>query len=204
MFQVLRRYLSASVGLGCLMGQMICAPAQANPVGIQFQGDANAVFVAQQLGFPPVPPNTGIIGPFSDDQGLIYLDAQGRISYFSPSQVTVFFAQANANNDPKILYALTPTATYTMQNNQAIAVDPNTIEAAITPWPYSGVMVNVLIAYLQQYQAQLMASGGVTVSAEQQSYVSSMLHNTSMNILNNIGSEGCTEHYEDVYYLGCW
>ena len=27
---------------------------------------------------------------------------------------------------------------------------------------------------------------------------------TNMTIINNMGSSGCTEHYEDGYYIGCW
>ncbi|MEM9771699.1 MAG: hypothetical protein AAF889_08910 [Cyanobacteria bacterium P01_D01_bin.73] len=173
-------------------------PAIANP---ELEPSEIAVQAAQQLGFPPVPANSGIVGPFTDSQGLAYIDRSGRISYFNPQQLSVFFATFDGNGNPQLNYALTPKGTYQFQNGRAVQVNPSAIESAVSSWPYSGAMVNTLIAGLQQY------AGGITpgnLPADQQSYVNSMLHNTSMSILQNIGGDGCTEQYEGVYYLGCW
>ncbi|MEM8604243.1 MAG: hypothetical protein AAGF24_10460 [Cyanobacteria bacterium P01_H01_bin.121] len=202
MLNLARLAIATALGMSCFagVGQL---PALANPA---LKPDAIAVGVAQQLGFPPVPPNSGIIGPLTDSQGIAYLDQSGRISYFNPQQLSVFFATVDASGTPQLTYALGPTGTYQFQGGQAIQVNPTAIEADVAVWPYSGEMVNILILGLQQYQAQIAASGVVpgNLPVEQQSYVNSVLHNTSMNILNNIGSDGCTEHYEGVYYLGCW
>lgn len=171
--------------------------------GLNLEVDPTAVAAAQQLGFPPVSPNTGIIGPFTDQQGLIYLDQSGRISYFAPDQLSIFFAITDAQGESQVLYALTPTASYQLQGEDFVQVAPETIEPDIAPWPLSGAMVNVLIVALQQYQSQAN-SVPVATTYQQQAYINNVLHNTSMNILNNIGNEGCTEHYDGVYYLGCW
>ena len=178
-------------------------PVFANP---ELEINEIAVRAAQQLGFPPVSPDSGIVGPFTDFQGLAYMDQRGRISYFNPQQLSVFFATINDRGNPQLNYALTPTGTYRFQGGQAIQVNPSAIESAVSSWPYSGAMVEVLIAGLQQYQDQVSA-GGVApgnLPADQQSYVKSVLHNTNMSILQNIGGDGCTERYEGVYYLGCW
>ncbi len=182
-----------------------CSAQTSSGGGLNLEVDPTAVAVAQQLGFPQVPPNSGIIGPFTDQQGLIYLDQSGRISYFAPDQLSVFFALTNSQGESQVLYALTPSASYQLQGEDFVQVAPETIEAKIAPWPLSGAMVNVLIAALQQYQSQLQANFVPAASAdEQQAYINSVLHNTSMNILNNIGNEDCTEHYDGVFYLGCW
>lgn len=173
--------------------------------GLNFEVDPTAVAAARQLGFPPVVPESGIIGPFTDRQGLIYLDRSGRMSYFAPDRLSVFFAIAAPEGGSRVLYALTPSATYQLQGENFVQVAPEAIEAEIAPWPMSGAMVNVLIAALQQYRDRIQSNPVSAASTyEQQAYINSILHNTSTNILNNIGNEGCTEHYDGVYYLGCW
>jgi hypothetical protein len=199
---LVRRLLMAALLLSGFNGPEPGAVAQARE--LRFQGDATAVATAQQLGFPPVPRNAGVIGPFTDAYGLAYLNQKGLVSYFSPQQLTVYFAALDAGGTPQIRYALTPTASYVVEAGQARGVHPTAIESRIAAWPYSGAMVNVLIASLQRYQAQIQTGATGTLSPAEHSYVSGMLHNTSMGILDNIGSQGCTEHYEDVYYLGCW
>jgi len=71
-------------------------------------------------------------------------------------------------------------------------------------WPHAEAVANVLIRYLLAVrQGQIQApSTGVDWAA--MSAASAGLHQANMSILQNMGSEACTQYYDGVYYLGCW
>jgi hypothetical protein len=56
---------------------------------------------------------------------------------------------------------------------------------------------------LKQIQAGMAvapgsSTAGATLMADQAQY------DTTAAILANMGDEGCTKHYDGVFYLGCW
>ena len=69
-------------------------------------------------------------------------------------------------------------------------------------WPHANAVAQVLIQRIQQIQQGQAAAQQVDWAAA--SAASRSLHDTNMSILRNMGSSGCTEHYDGVYYLGCW
>ena len=34
--------------------------------------------------------------------------------------------------------------------------------------------------------------------------MNTMMHDTNMQIINNIGGGACVDHYEGPYFVGCW
>lgn len=166
--------------------------------------NSNVVETAQNLGFPPLQPGMSVIGPFiGPENSIVYMDNTGKVSYFVPERMTVFFGIMDGNNVPTLVYALTPVANYRIENNQFILLSDPPME--VFNWPYSEPMVNVLIATLQQYLTQVQTQPqNVYAPWETQSVINNSLHEINMNILENMGNQGCTEYYEGVYYLGCW
>lgn len=185
--------LALGLALACGSGELGGAPGM--------QSSPEAIALARQLGFPDVQPGMGVAGPFSGPEGSIYYAApDGRVSAFAPGAITAWFATVGGDGQVRFDYALTPTASYRFEGGQPVQLRAPPQE--IGPWPYSGPMVSVMVQHLEQYQQQRGAGAGL--SMQEQAYVSSKLHEINMNILANMGDQGCTEHYEGVTYLGCW
>ncbi|MCK6502008.1 hypothetical protein L6R53_01150 [Myxococcota bacterium] len=166
------------------------------------QSSPEAIALARQLGFPDVQPGMGVAGPLAGPEGSIYYaSADGKVSYFLPGQVTAWFATLDGGG-VRFHYALTPTASYRVDAGKAVPLSAPPPQ--IGAWPYSGPIVNVMVAQLQAYQQGRAAAGGQGLSVAEQAYVSGKLHEINMNILENMGSQGCTEYYEDGAYVGCW
>ena len=161
-----------------------------------------ALALAAQLGIPAVVPGTGVAGPFDGPQGsLYYLDQAGHITFFLPQNLTVYAGEAASG---QLRYAFSPTGFYAIQGAQVVPISGPPPELAAWPQvdPLAQVLLQVAQQQLQQQQLLHGSSGGedwATMSA-----VSRSLHETNMAILDNMGSAGCTDHYEDYVYVGCW
>lgn len=159
---------------------------------------------AKALGFPPVPDGAKVIGPFDGPEGSIfYADATGRLSYFVPAQKSAFFGRVNAQGQPEFEYALRPEASYKIEAGQQVKLPAPPQE--VLQWPYAEPMVNVMVATLKAHLEELRSQQAQqNADIQTRSFVSRKMHEINMGILSRMGDEGCTKHYEGVYYLGCW
>lgn len=188
------------------------APAQTPPqeqaaaaAASSLKSSPAAIQHAQRLGFPPVPEQSKVIGPFEGPEGSIfYADATGKVSYFVPSQKSAFFGQVGEDGSPKFQYAVRPEANYQIGADGAQTKLPAPPQE-IMQWPYSGPMVNVMVEVLKKHLQELkQQQAQQNADVQTRAFVSRKMHEINMGILRNMGNDGCTKHYEGVYYLGCW
>lgn len=188
----------SALGSGLILaGILMGPPALAQTISAQ------AVAAAQYLGLPAVTPESGIAGPFEGPEGsLFYADQSGRATFLLPN-FSVYLAHLTETGALVFDYGMTPLAMYQFANSQAIQLAYPAPEMSL--WPFVDPIAGVLLTIAAQHQAGLQ-SGTFSGSSDAgvMSAISGSLHETNMSILNNIGDSGCTEHYDGVYYLGCW
>ncbi len=180
-----------------LAGILMAPPSLAQAISPE------AVAAAQYLGLPAITPGSGVAGPFEGPEGsLFYVDQAGRLTFLLPD-FSVYLAHLTKAGSLVFDYGMTPLAMYQFAGGQGIQLANPTPEMSL--WPFVEPMAGVLLVVATQYQAGLQ-SGSVDSGSqvEAMSAISGSLHQTSMSILDNIGGSGCTEHYEGVYYIGCW
>ena len=163
----------------------------------------NAAVMAAQIGLPMIDEPGATAGPFAGPDGtLYYMDGDQRLTFFHPYQYTAFFGELD-DGVIRYHYALTPTGQFIVDaNNQAQQVP--VLPDAVYQWPHAEAVANVLIQYLLAIQQGQIAAPTQSADWSGISAASAALHESTMGILDNMGSEGCIDHYEDVYYLGCW
>ncbi|MEM9695621.1 MAG: hypothetical protein AAGA56_23965, partial [Myxococcota bacterium] len=69
-------------------------------------------------------------------------------------------------------------------------------------WPHAEAVTMLLVNRLKAVKAGMGEAPSSPLQMD--AMTSQSLHDTSMSILRNMGDEGCTKHYDGVYYLGCW
>jgi len=163
----------------------------------------SAAAQAAQVGLPTIDSSGAVAGPFSGPEGTLYYLGRGDLlTFFHPTQYVAYFAESNGGA-LRFRYALTPQGQFVVDGAnraQQVQVLPDDVYR----WPHAEAVAQVLIQYLLAIrQGQLAApTGGVDWGA--MSAASAALHQSNMAILGNMGSSGCTEYYDGVYYLGCW
>ena len=163
----------------------------------------NAVQIAEKAGIPELATNSQTAGPFLGEQNTIYyLDNSGLITFFHPTQYFAYFGELNGNVI-EYKYMLTPEGQYVLNHfNQAhqVKVLPNDVYR----WPQANAVAQVLIQYLIKIKQGLVVAPNQSTDWKSMSKISSEMYQSTMSILGHMGDEGCTQHYEGVYYLGCW
>lgn len=182
--------------LACLAGAPSSAHGQVAP-------SQHAIQWARAVGLPPVDSSGTVAGPFDGPEGtLYYLNGDGLATYFHPTRYLAYFG-ALGPNGLSFRYGLSPLGQFVFEDGQR-AMQVPVLPDDVYRWPHANAVANVLIGYLLAIrQGQLaMPQGQPDLAAW--SDASRMMHETNMAIIQNMGSQGCTEYYEDVYYLGCW
>lgn len=87
------------------------------------------------------------------------------MSYFVPSQLSVFFSTLDSQGNARLDYVLTPKASFQFHQGKPTLVD---LTSAVGIYPFSGAMVNVLVVALEQYRNQIQQMPTQTPSLEQQ------------------------------------
>lgn len=164
---------------------------------------AAAIQTAQQVGLPAVDGSGQIAGPFEGPQGtLYYLNQSGLITFFHPTQYLAYFGTV-VGGGISYQYALSPQGQFVVDaQNQAQQV--GVLPDDVYRYPHANAVAQVLIQYLMAIQQGQIAAPQGQVDWAAMSEASRRMHETNMAIINNMGSTGCTEHYDGVYYLGCW
>jgi hypothetical protein len=176
------------------------------PENAAIQPSAQAVARAQAAGIPAIDPNgVPAAGPFEGPGGtLLYIGKDAKLTFYQPDQAIAYFGTQTPNGIT-YQYVLALTGQYVVDaNNQAVQVQALPDDSLT--WPHAQSVAQVFIATLQAIQAGQRAApqGGGQADWASMSAASKAMHDTNMSIINNMGSTGCTKHYDDVYYLGCW
>lgn len=157
---------------------------------------------ARAVGLPAIDKSARISGPFDGPEGtLYYLGPDSRISYFHPESATAYFGELAASGDVHFRYGLNISGQFAFSPEgqaQQVRVLPDDVYR----WPHAEAIVQVLIQRIQsilQGRANLQPVDWSAASA-----ASRAMHDTNMAIINGMRAEACTEHYDGVYYLGCW
>ncbi|MEZ5457568.1 MAG: hypothetical protein R3F04_15920 [Lysobacteraceae bacterium] len=153
-------------------------------------------------GLPAVDPAARISGPFDGPEGtLYYLDRDSHISYFHPEGATAYFGDLADDGGVRFRYGLNISGQYVFSADgqvQQVRVLPDDVYR----WPHAEAIAQVLIQHVQQIlqgQSTLQTVDWAAASA-----ASRAMHDTNMAILDGMRADACTEHYDGVYYLGCW
>ena len=178
------------------------ATAQATEASDPPKPSAATIARARAVGLPAVDPEARISGPFDGPEGtLYYLGRDRRISYFHPEGATAYFGELAADGSIRFRYGLNISGQY------LFAADGQVEQVRVLPddvyrWPHAEAIAQVLIRHVQQ-----VLQGNSTLQAVDwaaASTASRAMHDTNMAILDGMRAEACTEHYDGVYYLGCW
>lgn len=169
------------------------------------QPSPQTVARAQEYGLPAVPKGSDMAGPFDGpENSLLYYNAQGLVSFYRPELNAAYFASAQPQWSWR--YGVSAAGVFAF-DAQGQATQLNGFPQEMASWPQAEAIVTTLIARVQAQAQQPQAQPTPQASAqdyEVMSQISRQLHDTNMSILGGMGSQGCTEHYEGVYYLGCW
>lgn len=163
----------------------------------------SATQIAQKAGIPELATNSQTAGPFLGDQNTIYyLNNSGLITFFHPTQYFAYFGELHGN---KLIYKymLTPEGQYVvnhLNHAEQVKVLPNDVYR----WPQANAVAQVLIRYLMEINQGLIVAPAQDTDWNTMSQISSEMHKSTMSILGRMGDEGCTQHFDGVYYLGCW
>lgn len=190
--------------LAALLGLLFsCTLACASPsVGPVAPPDAATVQRARAVGLPAVDPAGKVAGPFAGPEGtLYYVGADARVLFFQPEQFVAYFGKVGPAG-------VTYTYALTLQGQFAVDASNTMQQVQVLPddamrWPHAEAVAQVLMGRLRQIRAGQAAPpspGGAAVQAVRDQ----ALYDTTQAILNNMGSEACTQYYDGVYYLGCW
>ncbi|MCB1575960.1 MAG: hypothetical protein KDI81_01060 [Xanthomonadales bacterium] len=170
--------------------------------GTQLIPRANTVARARAAGLPAVDPTAGVSGPFDGSEGtLYYLDRDGRVSYFHPEGVVAYFGDLAADGHVVFRYGLNVSGQYVFSADgqvKRVRVLPDEVYR----WPHADAIARVLIRHAQRVLSGAGAPDAVDWAAA--SAASRAMHETNMAILDGMRADACTEHYDGVYYLGCW
>ena len=157
---------------------------------------------ARAVGLPAIDKSARISGPFDGPEGtLYYLGPDSHISYFHPEGATAYFGELAASGDVHFRYGLNISGQFVCTAEgqaQRVPVLPDDVYR----WPHAEAIAQVLIQRIQSIQqgrANLQAVDWAAASA-----ASRAMHDTNMAIIDGMSAEACTEHYDGVYYLGCW
>ena len=163
---------------------------------------ARTIARARVAGLPAVDPAARISGPFDGPEGtLYYLDRDSHISYFHPEGATAYFGDLADDGSVHFRYGLNISGQYVFSTDgqvQQVRVLPDDVYR----WPHAEAIAQVLIQHVQQIlqgQSTLQTVDWAAASA-----ASRAMHDTNMAILQGMRADACTEHYDGVYYLGCW
>jgi hypothetical protein len=153
-----------------------------------------------------VAPGSGVAGPFlAADGTLMWADDSGRVTMYLPEHPVVVLGQLQGDR-AAYRYVLLPQGNYALgADGQATPLAQPTSD--MMEWPHLDAVAASMVQVIQAYLAQ----GGTIpppdqVPADLMSQLSRQQHETTMNVLNNIGDAGCTERRdaETNAYLGCW
>jgi len=164
---------------------------------------AQAIAIARSVGLPAVDPSGRVAGPFEGSQSTLYYLGSGQlITFYQPYQYVAYFGTLTPAGIV-FQYGLTLQGQFVFDQwgqPRQVQVLPNDVYR----YPHANAVAQVLIRYLTAVAHGQIAAPSGYLDYRSLSQTSRSLHSLNMSILDNMGSAGCTDHYEDVYYLGCW
>jgi hypothetical protein len=159
-----------------------------------------ALKIAKKFRLPSIPQGGMIAGPFDRPNGMIfYLGQDSRISIYDPKKNQVFFGRMNPNGWS---YATLPNGYHKIENLTPVKIRTPPPEMGL--WPMAVELSKLCFnrAKKKRRARRRRRSSGVPWGV--MSNMSRMMHQTNMQIINNIGGSGCINRYEGPFFVGCW
>jgi|GEM_PF-4687933 hypothetical protein len=162
-----------------------------------------ATSVAQRLGLPSsATPN--VTAPAAGPNGtLVYLNRKGLVTALQPATATAYFGSAKG-----IVFVVNTQGYFVVRNGKPVQLRQG--PRALSHFPHARRVARAISHYAKRVAknsrkvATRPSSKGNASLYRSMSKMNQMMHNTNMNIINNIGGAGCTRHYENNAYVGCW
>lgn len=183
----------------------------ANTLGKLPAPSKQAIASARTAQLPAVGKGETQAGPFDGPQGSIfYVNAQGQVSFYLPDYHAAYFASASPF---KWTYGIS-TGGYFAFDAQNKAVELAEPPQQLLSWPMALPIAEQIAAFAEQ-----LASGNSTLAQrdietlspsekerfwKEMATTSELMDSSTMGVMRQIGASGCSEHYEGLYYLGCY
>lgn len=176
---------------------------------------------AEKAGLPGLTEQQKIAGPFDGPQNSVfYMNGEGLVSFYLPDYHAAYFAQAKPF---RWIYGVSMAGyfAFDQQNNYLeLAEAPEQLLAWPMAYPIAERIATFAHAYIEEEQrvAQGAAPSDTLrhrnldeLSAQEQEIfwdamgqTATMMNETTMAVIENIGGPGCISHYQDAHFMGCY
>lgn len=176
---------------------------------------------AEKAGLPALTEQQKNAGPFDGPQNSVfYMNGEGLVSFYLPDYHAAYFAQAKPF---RWIYGVSMAGYFAFDQNN------NYLELAAAPeqllaWPMAYPIAERIALFAQAYiedtaRVEQGAAPSDTLrhrnldelsDKEQEIFwnamgkTATMMNETTMAVIQNIGGPGCISHYEDTHFMGCY
>lgn len=176
---------------------------------------------AEKAGLPGLTEQQKNAGPFDGPQNSVfYMNGDGLVSFYLPDYHAAYFAQAKPF---RWIYGVSMAGYFAFdQNNNylELAAAPEQLLAWPMAYPIAERVAQFAHAYIED--AARVAQGAAPSDTlhhrsldelsdkEQEIFwnamgeTATMMNETTMAVIQNIGGPGCISHYEDTHFMGCY